>query len=121
MGGFPAVLPRRGQPPIPAAGRRVWLIKASDPGSENEGSFVGDQGLPSKLGLLSRGEPERASEGGDNDCSESGNTDAVPLNEQARIGYIRNNDGAITGWIFFGRSIGFVILLLIYAAMKEWR
>jgi|ERR1700687_2553154 len=116
-----AIFPSGGKSPVKMSSTWVWLVEWPDPNGGDKCTFIGNECVPGELGLLASGEPQRTSKGGYYECGESRDADAMALNKQARAGDIGNDDSAITGWIIFGGGVGFSILLVIYAALKERR
>jgi hypothetical protein len=51
--------------------------------------------------------------------SERGNTDAMTFDKTPRAGYVSSGNGFATGLQFFGGGLGFSVLLVIYAALKN--
>jgi len=78
--------------------------------------------FPGQRGLLVCSEPQRASERGNYDGSESCDTPVVALDKFTRTSNISaNRRGTESGWIFFGGSAVVCIFVLLYAALKDWR
>lgn len=115
-----AVLPNGSKPPIELASIS-WFVKGQQSFRENEGTLIGDKSFSSELRLLASSEPQRAGESGNYKSSERRNTYAVAFDKTSGTGNIRSENGSVTGWLVFGGGIGIGVLLVIYAALKEWR
>jgi hypothetical protein len=86
-----------------------------------ECAFGNPNGLTGQTGLLASSEPQSAGEGCNYDCCKGRYPNAVALNKTLGTFNVSRDDGAETGWLFFGGNIFVGIFILAYAALKEWR
>lgn len=116
-----AIAPEQAKSPIVMQRNYVKFPELTVMIWKKESRFIGNEGLFGKFRLGIAGEPESAGESSNHKCCEGGNSYAVTLNELPRTVDVSGDDGSVTGWLVFGGSIGFGILLVVYAAFKERR
>jgi len=115
------VMPHGTYSPIKMARSDIGFIKWLYSTSEYEGALVSNEGVPGELSLSTSSDPEGASERRDYNSCESSNRGRVSVNEIASASNVRNKDGDAGGFIIVGGSIGIGLIVLLYAALKDWR
>jgi hypothetical protein len=102
--------------------RRIGFEQPYDACGKNERAFVGNESLPRQFGLAAGGDPQRTGESGDNDGRESGDGSAVGVNKLPAAANVPINQSDPAGsYIVFGGGVLVGLLVLFYAALKDWR
>jgi hypothetical protein len=119
---FAAILPGGRQSPVEVSRRCVGFEQPYDACGKNERAFVGNESLPRQFGLAAGGDPQRTGESGDNDGRESGDGSAVGVNKLPAAANVPINQSDPAGsYIVFGGGVLVGLLVLFYAALKDWR
>lgn len=116
-----AIAPARSKSPRVSATRLIQVPKLLESLSRYESALVGSQRFSRELCLSIASDPQRASECCDDDRGKSGDAATVGVGELSGAESVARQRDLENGWIIVGGSAAFVVLILLYAGLEEWR
>jgi hypothetical protein len=94
------------------------LIESS---RKNESALISNQRLSSQFALTTSGNPQGASEGGNNDSGDSSERSTAAIQEISSAANVQIDRGPASGIIFFGFFGCVAALIGGYALLEWWR